>query len=159
MPSPSLVFALALAIGVIAGLRSLTAPTTVSLAARWSWINLSNSQLAFLGSAALAYVFAALAAIELVVDKLPMTPSRKTLPSLGIRLVTGTLSGAALCAAGGQAAIVGAVLGAVGSLIGTFGGYEVRHRLVQSLKVPDLAIALVEDAVAVAGGFLIVSRF
>jgi uncharacterized membrane protein len=32
-------------------------------------------------------------------------------------------------------------------------------RLVRALKVPDFVIALAEDAVAIAGGLLIVSRF
>jgi uncharacterized membrane protein len=44
-------------------------------------------------------------------------------------------------------------------LAGGFGGYAVRTRLVKALKVPDLAVALVEDAVAIAGGFFIASRF
>lgn len=42
---------------------------------------------------------------------------------------------------------------------GAFAGYEVRKRLVRALKVPDFLIALLEDAVAIGGGLLIVSRF
>jgi uncharacterized membrane protein len=34
-----------------------------------------------------------------------------------------------------------------------------RTRLVKALKVPDLVIALLEDAVTVGGGVFIVSRF
>ena len=51
------------------------------------------------------------------------------------------------------------VLGAVGGVAGAFAGYEVRTRLVKALKVPDLVIALLEDAVAIAGGLFIVTRF
>jgi hypothetical protein len=40
---------------------------------------------------------------------------------------------------------------------GAFGGYEVRKRLVRALKAPDFVIALLEDAVAIGGGLLIVA--
>jgi uncharacterized membrane protein len=75
------------------------------------------------------------------------------------RLLLGGLSGAALCAAANQSVLLGGILGALGGLAGGFGGYAVRTRLVKALKVPDLAVALVEDAVAIAGGFFIASRF
>jgi uncharacterized membrane protein len=35
----------------------------------------------------------------------------------------------------------------------------VRMRLVRALKVPDFVIACLEDAVAIGGGFFVVSRF
>jgi uncharacterized membrane protein len=49
--------------------------------------------------------------------------------------------------------------GVAGAIAGAFTGYEVRKRLVRALKVPDFVIALLEDAVAIGGGLLIVSRF
>jgi len=55
--------------------------------------------------------------------------------------------------------VLGAVLGAVGGLLGAFAGYKARTGLVKALKVPDIVIALLEDAVAIGGAFLIVSRF
>jgi uncharacterized membrane protein len=73
--------------------------------------------------------------------------------------VLGVLSGAAVAAAGAQSIGLGAVLGVAGALAGAFAGYEVRKRLVRALKVPDFVIALLEDAVAIGGGLLIVSRF
>ena len=153
------VIALAFAIGVIAGLRSMTAPATVSLAAHWKWFTLQHSGLAFLGSAAAAYIFAAAAIVELVVDKLPKAPSRKELMGLIARVVFGGLSGATLCAAANQSVGLGAALGGVGGVAGAFAGYEVRMRLVKTLKVPDFVIAVLEDAVAIGGGFFIASRF
>ena len=153
------VFALAFAIGVIAGLRALTAPMVVSWAARLQWIAVANTWTAFLGSAMTPYIFTLLALGELVNDKLPKTPSRKAPPSFTFRIVSGAFSGAALAAGASQSAAIGAVCGGLGAVAGTLGGYEVRTRLVKALHMPDLVIALVEDAVAVGGGFFLVLRF
>jgi uncharacterized membrane protein len=75
------------------------------------------------------------------------------------RIVTGGLCGAGIAAAGLQSLVLGAILGIVGALIGTFGGYQVRTGLVTAFKIPDLVIATLEDVVAIGGGLLIVSRF
>jgi uncharacterized membrane protein len=44
--------------------------------------------------------------------------------------------------------------GAIGAVLGTLGGYQARTRLVAS-HGHDLSVALLEDAVAVLGGFAI----
>lgn len=155
----SSVLALAFAIGVIAGLRSLTAPAAVSWATRWNWLNLHGSKLSFLGSTAAIYIVSALALIELVADKQSWIAARTKPGPLIDRLIMGSASGAALCISAGQSLAIGAIVGAVGALAGTYGGYQARHRIVTNLKLPDLVVALVEDAVAVGGAFLIVSRF
>jgi uncharacterized membrane protein len=157
--NPSQVLILAFLIGVVAGLRSLTAPAVVAWAAHRDWINLHNTPLSFLGSAAAVVIFTLLAVAELVVDQLPSTPSRTKPPGLIARIILGGLSGAAVAAAGAQSIALGAVLGVAGGIAGAFAGYEVRTRLVKALKLPDLIIALAEDAVAIAGGLFIVSRF
>ena len=153
------VLALAFAIGLIDGLRSMTAPAVVAWAARWKWLELQHSFLAFMGSAVAAYIFSAAAIVEFVVDKLPKTPSRKEALGLTARIVLGGLSGAAVCAAANHSFALGALLGAAGGVAGAFAGYAARTRLVRALNVPDLVIALLEDAVAIGGGLLIVSRF
>ena len=153
------VLGLAFAIGVISGLRSMTAPAVVSWAAHWRWIGLQNSALAFIGSSAALYILTAGAIVEIIVDKLPKTPSRTAAMGLIARFLLGGLSGAALCAAANQSVLLGGIAGAVGGVAGAFAGYTARTRLVRALNVPDIAVALVEDAVAIAGGFFIVSRF
>ena len=55
------IYALAFLIGVVAGLRSMTAPAMVSWAARLGYLHLENTPLAFLGFAATPYIFAGLA--------------------------------------------------------------------------------------------------
>jgi len=146
-------------IGIIAGLRSMTAPAAVSWAAHLKWISLAGSPLAFMGTLPATIIFSLLAVVELINDKLPKTPSRTTAVPLIARLVLGGLSGAVLCASVNGGAVIGAILGALGALAGTFGGYHMRKGLVKALKAPDFAIALIEDAVPVGGAFFIVSRF
>ena len=157
--NPSHVLLLAFLIGVIAGLRTMTAPAVVAWAANRHWLNLHNSPLGLMGSIAAVVVFTLGALGELVIDKLPSTPNRTKLLGLIGRSVLGALSGAAVAAAGAQSIAIGAVLGVAGAIAGAFTGYEIRKRLVGALKVPDFVIALFEDAVAIAGGLIIVSRF
>src|SRR5271156_5398463 len=155
----SLAFALIFAIGMIAGLRALTAPAVVCWAAHLGWLNLQGSHLAWMGSTAAVAIFSILALAEIVNDKLPATGSRTAPPSLVIRSITGALAGTALAIAASQSVLLGIVLGALGALAGSFLGYEVRHRIVTGLKIPDFPIALLEDAIAIGCGLLIVSRF
>lgn len=94
-----LVLLLALLIGVVAGLRSLTAPAVVSWAAFLGWINLHGTWASWMGNGA----------------------------------------------------------GVIGAVLGTMGGYQARTRLVAARGGHDLPIALLEDSVAVLGGFAIVA--
>jgi uncharacterized membrane protein len=157
--APSLVLLLAFLIGVVCGLRSLTAPAVVAWAAHRGWIHLSYARLHFLGSTAAVAVFTVFAVVELVADQLPSAPSRTAPPGLIARIALGALCGAAIAVAGAQSPATGAVLGAAGGIAGAFGGYQIRTRLVKALKVPDFVIAILEDAVAIGAGFFIVSRF
>ena len=150
-------YVLAFLIGVIGGLRSMTAPAAVSWAARLGWLHLENTGLAFLGYAATPYILSVLAVGELINDKLPKTPSRKALVPFIARIVVGALCGAALTATGGGL-IAGLLAGVLGAVAGTLGGYECRARLVRAIGGKDLPIALLEDAIAIGGAVLIVSR-
>lgn len=157
---PHMIFViLALAIGMISGLRALTGPAVVCWAAHLGWINLQDSHLGWMGSTAAVAIFSILALAEIVNDKLPATGSRLAPPSLVIRAVMGGFAGAALGIAGAHSIFPGVLLGAIGAIIGSYLGYYVRHGIVTGLKVPDLPVALLEDAIAIGCGLLIVSRF
>jgi uncharacterized membrane protein len=151
------VYVISFLIGLIAGLRSLTAPAAVSWAARLGWLHLENTWMAFLGFAATSYIISVLAIAELIADKLPNTPSRRAPVGFIARIVTGALSGAALGAGGSW--VIGLVAGVAGAIVGTLGGYEFRVRLVKATGGKDLPIALLEDVIAIAGAFFLVSRF
>ena len=157
--NPSQVLLLAFLIGVVTGLRSLTAPAAVAWGARHGWLNLHGSPLSSIGATAAVVIFALLAVGEYVADKLPSTPSRTAPPGLIARAVLGALCGACLAIAGAQSLALGAVLGIAGAITGAFLGYQVRTRLVKGLRVPDIVIALAEDAVAIVSALFIVSRF
>lgn len=150
------VLVLALLIGIVAGLRSLTAPALVSWAAHLGWLNLQGTPLAFMGSAVAVGIFTLLAIVELIADVLPKTPPRTAPVGLIARLVMGGLSGACLYVNAGQSLIVGAVVGALGAVIGTYAGYHIRRALVSGLKVKDILIAIPEDIVAIALAYWVV---
>jgi len=135
----------------------MTAPAVIGWGARLGWLHLENTWLAFLGAAITPYILSVLAIGELINDKLPKTPSRKTPVPFTARIVMGALGGAAL-GAPGQAPI-GGLMGVLGAVAGTLGGYEVRTRAVRAIGGKDLPIALIEDVVAICGAVWIVSRF
>ncbi|MBV9318519.1 MAG: DUF4126 domain-containing protein [Mycobacterium sp.] len=150
----ALVLLLALLIGVIAGLRSLTAPAVVSWAAFLKWINLNGTWAAWMGYLVTVVILTILAVGELVADKLPKTPSRTMPPSFIFRIVAGGFAGAVLGTAWGYT-WGGLGAGVIGAVLGTLGGYEARTRLVAAHEGHDLPVALLEDAVAVLGGFAV----
>jgi uncharacterized membrane protein len=156
MPSPTFAV-LAFLIGVIAGLRSMTAPALIAWGAWLGRLRLAGTPLAWLGSSVATWLLTAFALGELVTDKLPKTPSRTRPGPFATRILTGALSGAALTAGSGGSLAPGAACGAIGAVAGTLGGYMARTRLVPALGVPDAVVALVEDAVAVGGAVLIVA--
>jgi uncharacterized membrane protein len=148
---------LALGIGFVAGLRSVTAPAAVSWAACYGWLDLQGTPLQFMGSWAAVAVFSFLAVAEYVADKLPRTPSRiRPGPLIG-RILFGGLSGAALALSAQQSPAAGTVLGGIGAVIGAFTGYKVRTQLVPRLGVRDLAVALPEDLIAIVLAYLLVA--
>jgi len=150
----ALVLSLALLIGVVAGLRAFTAPAVLAWAAFLNWINLSGTWASWMGHWATVAILTVVAVAELVSDKMPTRPSRKTAPQFLVRLATGAFSGAVLGTAWGYRwGSLGA--GLVGAVIGTILGYEVRTRLVAANGGRDRPIALGEDLFAAAAGIAV----
>ena len=143
----------ALLIGVIAGLRTMTAPALVSWLAYHGVLDLRGTWLSFLGNFWVHVITVILAIVELITDQLPSTPSRKVPVQFGARIVMGALAGAAIGAAKGSL-VAGAVLGVIGAVLGTYGGAAFRAKLASAFG-SDRPAALVEDAVAIGGAVLI----
>jgi len=138
------------AIGVAAGMRSQLPLALLSLAARRDRgrLNLPNT----LSSPIVATFLLAAAAGEFLVDKLPVTPSRLMPGSLVVRAGIGGLAGALLVRRSGLPPAAGATLGAVGALVGSYAGHDVRAGLVAATGLPDPLFAVLEDVTAVAIG-------
>jgi uncharacterized membrane protein len=154
----SYILGLAFGIGMVAGLRTFTAPAAVAWGAKLGWLHLQSSPLAFMGSTWAVILFSILACAEFVADLLPTTPNRIALAPLAARIVSGGFCGACLCASASQSLVAGSAAGAIGAVAGAFAGYEIRRRLVRGLNIKDLFIALPEDAIAVGLALFFVSR-
>lgn len=146
--------AVAFAIGVVAGLRSLTAPALVAWAAEKKYIR-RRFPMAALVTPKLSRKLIKLAAGELLADKLPFTPKRISPGPLSARLASGAVCGAAVTYATEGNWQEGAALGAAGATAGAIGGYYARKRL--SRKNSPIALALAEDAIAVGCGIALMA--
>ena len=147
-------YALALLIGIIAGLRTLTAPAAISWAAWSGRLALEGSWLAFLGYSWTPWILTLLALGEFVGDQLPSTPSRTVPMQFSARLLSGAICGAAI-GLPHDAMFGGLLAGVVGAVIGTLGGHAFRLRLAAAFK-KDMPAAFIEDAIAIAGAWGIV---
>jgi len=148
-------YLLALIVGGVAGLRSLTAPAAVSWASHLGRLHLDTTWLALFGYAWTPWILTLLAIGELIVDQLPSTPSRTAPPGFGTRIVTGAASGAAVGTAGGTM-VGGLVAGIAGALIGTLAGHAFRAWLAAAFG-RDRPAAFIEDTIALGGALMVVT--
>lgn len=149
-------FLLSFLLGCVDGLRAMTAPAIVCWAAYFGWLHFAGTKFAFVDRRPTLVVFTLLAIVELVLDKLPNTPSRTAPVGLIARIVLGGASGLAVASAAGISVPVAGVVATIGAIAGAFGGYHIRHAVVVRGHVPDLVVAIAEDVIAIAGGLLIV---
>ena len=144
---------LALIVGIVAGLRALMAPAFIAWAARGHGLWLEGSWLAILGWKFTPWVFTIAALAELVTDQLPSTPSRKVPPQFIVRMLMGALCGGAI-GIGSGSAMFGLILGAIGALIGTYGGSALRSKL-STFFGKDRPAAIIEDVIAIVLGAVV----
>lgn len=151
-------FVMTVLIGFVSGLRTMTAPAAISIAAYLGWLQLADSWAAFLGHWLAVAIFVVLALAEFVTDQLPGTPSRTVPQQFGARILSGAFCGAVIGTIGGSL-VLGLIAGVMGSVLGTLGGYEGRGRLVAAIGGKDLPIAILEDAIAVLLALWVVTSF
>ncbi len=120
-------------IGAVAGLRTFTAPAATLESGGNIW----------------AGIVVALAAGELIADKLPFTPSRLAPGGLIARIVSGGLCGGELAVRGAASRVLGTLTGAAAAVGSAWIGASVRTSVARLGKVPDLPVALVEDGIAI----------
>jgi uncharacterized membrane protein len=148
------VIVLAVLIGVIAGLRALTAPAVVAWGAFLGWIDVDGKWSEWVAHPITVTVLTILLLVELVTDQLPTTPSRKTPAQFITRLLTAAFAGAVIGSVSHHT-FIGMGGGVIGAVLGTLGGAEARGRLVAANGGKDRPVAIGEDVVAVGGGFLV----
>ena len=85
----------AILMGVVAGMRAMTAPAAVSWAAALGWIAIGTTALGFLARPITPWVFTLLALAEFVTDQLPRTGAAR---AVAVRRAAGlgALSGGAI---------------------------------------------------------------
>jgi uncharacterized membrane protein len=149
-----MLYVLLLLLGVTGGLRAVMPLAAVSIGAYLGWIDLTGTWAAFAGNIITAVILGILAIVELIGDQRANAPSRKVPPQFGARVVSGAIAGTVLGLATG-AWIPGLILGAVGAVLGTLGGFEARRWLAKQFG-RDLPAALIEDLVAVVVAFAVV---
>jgi uncharacterized membrane protein len=156
--SPALFLTTALIVGFATGLRTFTPLALICWVAVWGWLPLGSSRLHFLGTATGATIVSILAVIELVGDKLPMTPGRTSPGPLGARILIASFAAAALAVGMGHSWIAAVICGAVASVIGSFAGFRYRTSIAKKVALPDWIFAVAEDA-ATIGLTLVAFRF
>ncbi|HTD37043.1 MAG TPA: hypothetical protein VK669_06000 [Candidatus Limnocylindrales bacterium] len=131
---------LALAIGFVSGLRTMTSLAALALTRSTLW----------------GIVLSIAAVGEYVVDAMPNVPSRTALPSIVVRPVSGAIAGWLIAAWHGGSPVAGAIAGIVGALAGTYGGHAAR--LWAIARIGAIPAAIAEDVVAIALAALLVTR-
>ena len=137
-------------LGVTTGLRSMTPMMLACWFAYTGYLPVEDTWAEWTSHLWVAIVFTVLAVAELVADKTPRIPDRTSLGPLLWRLVLGGMVGSIAAIALTGAAIEGVMLGLIGAILGTFGGFMVRRELVQRIGFKDWQVALAEDFIAIA---------
>ena len=132
-------------LGLSTGMRAMTAMAVACWFARLGLLPLDHTWAFWAGNTVSVVVFSLAALAEFVGDKLPSAPNRTAPLGLITRLLFGGLVGAIVATSLQNSIPVGALLGAAGALIGTFGGFLTRHHLVQHGNRRDWPVALLED--------------
>lgn len=128
-----------LLLGAASGLRSQLGVATVAVRSDSSLPQLLRRQWT-------RRLLVAAAAGELVVDKLPNTPSRLTPPGIAGRVVLGALAAGLFAETREASWLPAAAIGATSAVAAAKVGHDVRARL--ALRAPDPAVAVVEDVLA-----------
>jgi uncharacterized membrane protein len=133
-------------LGVMAGMRSLSAPWLMALRANREPAALRGTWLGWLGYRPVLWVLSLMEIGELIADKTLALPNRIAPRPLSGRAQLGAFTGAAAFTEEDRPAILGAALGAGGAIASSFLFYYLRRAAVRKTGLPDPVVALGEDA-------------
>ncbi len=142
------------ALGAVAGMRSLTPLALLAAAAQSPNTPVARSlaRMGVLGriGSRTALIALGLAAVgELVGDKLPGIPARIRPAPLAWRALVGATAGAITSAAAGGSTAHGARRGAAAAVVAAYAGYITRRAGARRTSIPDPVWGAVEDGVAI----------
>jgi uncharacterized membrane protein len=95
-------------------------------------------------------VLHALAAGEMLADKLSIMPARTDALPLAGRCLLGVFGGAALFSAHRKQSISGGITGGIAAMLSTYVSYRIRRALSEKANIPNPIAGLIEDAVVLA---------
>jgi uncharacterized membrane protein len=130
----------ALLLGVVSGLRVFTPPAALLLTR----------------GGVRAIVAAVFALWEYFADLQPWIPARTTVPSFVARIISGALTAWFFTKMHGGSSALGAILGIIGAVAGTRGGYAMRTKAIE--RIGAIPAAILEDASAIAIAALVVLK-
>jgi len=144
----------ALGFAALAGSRATSAPLFISqvLSQQALSPSLAKSPLRLLAKPGVAKALKFLIAGELVGDKLPSSPNRIVPQQLSTRAASGALVGATWYKAKGGSALLGALVGALGTVAATYATYYLRKGISEKTHTPTALVGAGEDALVLAGG-------
>jgi uncharacterized membrane protein len=120
--------------------------------ALWHRLRSRSALVHLLASRRTSAALTALAAGEMVADKLPFVPPRTELPSLVGRAASGALCGAVVAARHRSSKPLAAVVGAVAAVGAAHLAYRLRKGAGEATGIPDPVLALAEDALVLTAG-------
>ena len=132
-------------LGLTTGLRTFTPMAVLCWFAYSGNLDVDGTWASWTSKLWVAILFTVLAAGEWVGDKLPQTPNRTSTGPLLARAVMGGVVGSIAATSMNGPGVEGVLLGVVCAVFGAFGGYTLRHELVQKFGCPDWPIAVAED--------------
>jgi uncharacterized membrane protein len=147
---------LPLALGLIAGVRSATAPATLSAALAGGAV-LTDDPLVAL-TIRLRPLLTAAALAEMGADKLPGMPDRTSPVALAGRVLLGAASGALAARAFGRPQLPAALLAGGAAAAATFASYHLRRLGSERIGLPGPAVGLIEDAALATAATALVRR-
>jgi uncharacterized membrane protein len=141
--------ATAAGLGMVSGLRTMQGLAWAARALSQGKIPRHATGLErWLANDLVARALATAAAGELAVDKVPGIPDRIHPTALTGRILAGAVVGAVAAGRGRQ--LTGAAVGAGGAVAGAYAGWFLRREASRVTFLPDLAVAMAEDALAAA---------
>lgn len=146
-----------IALGALAGVRSLLPQAVVSRALRDRAVRLPEP-FAILGSEPVARALSGAALMELAGDKVPgMTARIRPLPLIG-RVVSGGAAGFVTGAQRRRNAPLFAALGAAAAALATFGSYHLRELAIRRLGLSSTVSGVIEDGLALVAARSVMRR-